>query len=109
MKVIEVPADITINLMDERGTKTSKPAKFKEWAENVIDFYSEVKTMKQVRQVQKIVDAIGAGNGKVEMEDADYDLLKAAVDASAGKLPPFIVRQQLPFVDAVDKAVEVKK
>jgi hypothetical protein len=45
----------------------------------------------------------------VSLEDADYDLLKAAVEAYPTKLPPFIVRQHLSFVDAIEKAQEVKK
>lgn len=108
MKIIEVPAAIKVKLRTQDGDKETD-GKFAEWATNVLDFYSEVKTVKQVRQVQKIADALEVANGTVSLEDADYDLLKAAVEAYPTKLPPFIVRQHLSFVDAIEKAQEVKK
>jgi hypothetical protein len=109
MKIIEIPADVAIKLKRQNGEDFTEPAKFSTWAENIIDFYSEAKTLKQVRQVQKIVDALKSANGTMQLEDADYELLKAAIDAYPSKLPPFIVRQHLPFIDAVEKAQEVKK
>lgn len=110
MKIIEVPGPIMVKTRRSPKDEDANELKFKDWAENVIDYYSEgVKTLKQVRQVQKIIDALGSANGTVSLEDAEYDLLKAAMEAYPTKLPPVIVRQQLPFIDAVEKAQDVKK
>lgn len=109
MKLIEIPAPVNVNLRRKENDEPV-PVKFPEWATNVIDFYSDgVKTLKQVRQVQKIVEALEKATEAVTLEDADYDLLKAAVEAYPTKMPPVIVRQHLAFVDAIEKAQEVKK
>ena len=108
MKTITVPAPILVNLKRREGDEAVEQ-KFPDWATNIIDFYAEAKTLKQVRQVQKIVDALASANGFVTLEDADYELLKAAVEQYPTKLPPVIVRQHLGFVDAIENAEDVKK
>lgn len=109
MKVIEIPKPLTLKLKTQTGEITQE-SKFPEWASNMVDFYGEgVKTIKQVRQVQKIVDALDASNGTVSLEDADYDLLKAALEAYPGKISPHVLRQHLPFIDAIEAAQDVKK
>jgi len=110
MKIIEIPMDLAIKFKEpSTGEDISKPAKFSDWAENIVDFYGEAKTLKQVRQVQKIVDALHGANGTMQLEDAEYDLLKAAVENYPTKMPPFIVRQHMAFIDAIEKAQDVKK
>ena len=109
MKIISIPAPLKIKVMERTGTLNQVETKFVEWATNIIDFYAEAKTLKQVRQVQKIVEALESSNGTVSIEDAEYELLKAAVEQYPTKLPPAIVRQHLSFVDAIEKADDVKK
>jgi hypothetical protein len=109
MKIIDIPADIQIRLKTQTGEDKLEPRKFVVWAEEIVDFYGEVKTLKQVRQVQKITDALKSANGTMQLEDADYDLFKAAVEAYPTKLPAFITKQHLPFIDALERAQEVKK
>ena len=104
MRVIEVPAPITVKSPDGSN---SEAVSFKKFALLQLDLYADIKTVTQARQAQKVVDAIERGNGTISLEDAEYDLLKSALDKVNGI--PGVYRQCLAFVDAVDKAQELKK
>lgn len=59
------------------------------------------------RQAQKVLAAIETGNGTITLEDAEYDLLKAAC---VKILYPFKISNHiLPFYEAVEKAEDIKK
>ena len=109
MKIIEIPKPVTVTLKAKDGSDVHTEGVFCDWAVNIIDFYTEVKTLKQVRQVQVIVEALESANGSVSLENADYDLLKAAVENYPTKFPPTVIRQHLSFIDAIEKAQDVKK
>jgi hypothetical protein len=106
MKIIEVPATVTVKpITTQKGEDKAIP--FKEFLGLHLDAYGNIKTPKQVRQLGKLFDAIEAGNGTISIEDADYDLLKAALEEI--KYIPGVARQMVSYYDAVDKAQEVKK
>lgn len=102
MKIITVPADIPVKFAD--GEKVFS---CKEVLTAQLDTYAEIKTASMVRQAQKVLAAIEAGNGTITLEDADYELLKAA----CGKiLYAFKVSNHiLPFYEAVERAEDLKK
>jgi hypothetical protein len=106
MKVIEVPAAVTVKPVGD-GKGESKEIPFKEFVGVHIDTYAQAKTAKQFRQLAKIHDALEAANGTVTLEDADYELMKAALEE--GKYFPGISRQLITYYDAIDKAQDVKK
>lgn len=110
MKKIKVPDPIMIKTRKNLKEENVGESKFSVWAENIIDYYSEgVKTLKQVRQVQKIVDALRSANGSFNLEDAEWDLLKASVEAYPTKMLPIVVRQHLPFIEAILEAEDIAK
>jgi len=55
-----------------------------------------------IRQAHKIALAIESANGEIEMEDADYQALRSAVEGA--KLNPAVARQLLSFYDEVEAA-----
>ena len=106
MKIVKVPADINATGIGVNG-KEEKIFSFKEALTFHLDNYGEIKTISMTRQSQKVIDAIEAGNGTIVLEDADYDLLKAA--CSKVVYIPRVTRQLFAFYDAVDHPEEVKK
>lgn len=107
MKVIEVPETVSVKPIGAQEKGEAKPISFKEFVSIHIDTYGQAKTPKQFRQLAKIHDALEASSGTMSVEDADYDLLKAALEE--GKYIPGISRQLVSYYDAVDKAQDVKK
>lgn len=105
MKVIEIPAPIKAKLIGSKDEP--KEIVFKEFLALHIDTFSGAKTPKQFRQLAKISDALEAGAGTFQVEDADYDLLKDCLNE--GKYLPGVARQLIPFYDAIEKAQDVKK
>jgi hypothetical protein len=102
LKIITVPADITVKFAD--GDKTYS---LKEVLTTQLDMYAEIKSASMVRQAQKVLAAIETGTGTIALEDADYDLLKAACQKI---LYPFKVSKSiLPFYEAVESAQPVTK
>lgn len=97
MRLITVPPDIAVKFNDGDKVFTCKEVFIHQ-----IDSYAEIKTASMMRQAQKVVDAIENGNGTISLEDADYDLLKAA--CSQIKYFPKVGRSILPFFDALDGA-----
>lgn len=98
MKVITSPVAITINLGDRAVTH-----EFKKFLVEAIDLHQPAgRTIKMIRQAAKIVDVIEGSNGTIKLEDADYELLKSALDSVAWN--PAVARRLLPFFDAVEGA-----
>jgi len=99
MKLVKVPDPVKVEGVKE--------IPFKEWLVTHMDSFEGVKTPSQVRQAAKIVDVIEKSNGEIAFEDADYEVMKAAIQ----KTPyfPKIARQLVGYYDAFDKAEEVKK
>jgi hypothetical protein len=103
MQIVNVPASICPNYKDT----DLKPISFKDWLINHIDSYASIKTPSQVRQANKIVAAIEAGDDTMSFEDAEFEVVKGSLQD--GKYIPAIARQLIPFYDAIDGAQEVKK
>lgn len=97
MKIITVPEDIKVG---------EKAFSCKEVLMLQLDNYGEVKTISMVRQAQKVAEAIEKGNGTITLEDAEYDLLKAACQKIV--FLPGAARKLLPFYEAVESAQAVK-
>jgi hypothetical protein len=102
VKIITVPQEITVKL----GTE-EKGFPFKTTLISHLDSYGELKTVSQVRDAAKIIDAIEAGNGTIALEDAQFDILAAACKKAV--YHPAITRQLLSYYDAMDTAQDVKK
>jgi hypothetical protein len=108
MKIITVPEQIVMK--DEKGAPIPTETldiTFRSFLVKHIDVYGEVKTTSQLRQAQKVIDAIEAGGGTISLEDEQYKILKAACEKNAYN--SFLGRQLLKYYDAVEAAEEVKK
>ena len=105
MKIIEIPATLTVKSIgpDPKPETIS----FKTWALLHIDLYAEAKTVGQIRQLAKIATALETDGTSFQLEDAEYELLKAATGVP--KYVPGVSRQMIPYYDALDKAQDVKK
>lgn len=106
MRLITVPAK-AITLKAPKGGE-QKDLAFSEFVTTCLDGYGEIKTPKQWRQSQKVVAALETMNGNLTLEDAEYDLLKAAVQ-SGGGYTAWAGRQLVDYAEAIEKAEEVKK
>ena len=107
MKIIEVPKDLTVSFPTQNGP-VEGPVVFKAWLQDTLDVYEPLGLgPKGARQALKIANAIEDANGTILLEDSDFDVVKAAVEK--GKWRPGVVRQLVPFIEAVEKAEEVKK
>lgn len=102
MKIITVPKDVKVKVGEEE-----KVFPFKESLIFHLDNYAEIKSVSQLRDAQKVIDAIEAGNGTISLEDEQFKLLKAACDKMCYR--PVIARQLISYYDALEKAEEVKK
>ena len=102
MKVVTVPADITV-----KGVQKEETIPFKDFLVHHLDNFEGIKTPSQVRQAGKIVGTIEAANGTIALEDAEYEILKSALQSI--KYFPKVARQLVAYWDAFDKAEEVKK
>ena len=99
MKIITVPADVIVKLGEG---KDSPDFTFKKALIVHLDNYGELKTVSQVREAAKIIDAIEAGNGTIALEDAQFDILAAACKKNV--YHPTVTRQLLSYYDAVEGA-----
>lgn len=95
MRIITVPAEITVK---------DKAFPFKEVLVMHLDNYVELKTVSQSRDAAKIIDKIEAANGTLSLEDAQYDILKAA--CAKVVYVPYITRHLLGYYDAVEGATK---
>ena len=103
MKIITVPASVNVTI---EGIEP-KEFPFKKALITHLDSYGELKTISQIRDAQKVIDAIEAGNGTITLEDKQYELLAAACKAKV--YHSAITRQLISFYDAVEKAQDVGK
>lgn len=103
MKIITVPADVKVKIGDEETDLFT----FKKALIAHLDNYAEIKSVSQLRDAQKVIDAIEAGNGTISMEDEQYKLLKAACEKLVYK--PLIARQLMTYYSAVEGAEDLKK
>lgn len=106
MKIIDVPKSVSVKPI-AGGQGEPREISFKDFCTLHLDSYAEIKTPSQVRQAAKVFDALEAGGATLSLEDADYELLKAA--AAAVKYVPGVARQMVSYFDAIDKAQDVKK
>ena len=97
MKIITVPADVTVKLGSE-----GKVIPFKEALLLHLDSYVEIKTISQVRDASKVAEAIEKGNGTISLEDKQYEILAAACKAKVYHTT--ITRQLLIYYAAIDSA-----
>jgi hypothetical protein len=102
MKIITVPEKAVIK--DEKGAPVELDIPFKSFLITHIDNYGDTKTVSQIRQAQKLIDKIEAGNGTISLEDEQYKLLKAACEKIVYR--PVVSRQLIGYYDAVEKATE---
>ena len=102
MKIITVPEKAVIK--DEKGAPVELDIPFKTFLIAHIDSYGETKTVSQLRQAQKVIDAVESGNGTIALEDEQYKLLKAACEKIVYR--PVVSRQLIAYYDAVEKASE---
>ena len=107
MRIITVPANLRIK-MPRQGfvDPEEKDYSFKEYVTDCLDA-AQAKTVKQVRTSSRIIDFAEKANGTLTLEDEDYNVLKEV--ASPGPFFVKVARQLLSFVDAIEKAEEVKK
>ena len=98
MKIITVPADVMATVGDEISNKFT----FKRVLTDHIDNYGETKTVSQLRQAQKIIDKLEAASDTLRLEDAEYEILKAACSKLVYR--PVLARQFFKYLDAVEGA-----
>ena len=100
-KVIDVPEPVKLNGKDD--------FKFAEFLEAALDMYEPLgKGIKSIKQAVKIHTILEAMNGEktLRLEDADFEVVKAAVDA--GKWLPKAARLMLPYFEALEAPQNVK-
>jgi hypothetical protein len=103
MKIITVPKEVTVTL---EGMEP-KEFPFKKALILHLDNYGDLKTISQIRDAQKVIDAIEAGNGTISLEDKQYELLAAACKGRV--YHPTVTRQLLSYYSAVEAAEDVEK
>lgn len=106
MRIVTVPAPIKVALASRKDLDPTDIS-LKDFLTTHLDGYSAVKTPSQVRQVCKIMDAVEKGNGTMAFEDADFEVVKGAVQ-EGGKYVPGVARQLIAFYDALDNAETLK-
>ena len=104
MRVIKVPADISIKVKNQDNSTRELPMIFKDWLQSCLDAHEPFTKGggKMARLAAKLADRIEKANGEIKFEDAEYDHVTAAVEA--GTLAPIVKRQVLGFYDAVEGA-----
>lgn len=100
---MEVPAPIKVKLGKLKdGSDFTEEITFKKFLTDVVDSYTEsAKLPKQIRQREKVIRVIEASNGHLQFEDADFELVKGAVEAGGVPYQPVISRQLVPYLDAL--------
>lgn len=99
MKEIPVPAAVEVKF----GEGATKSVTFSEFLIDMTDGYGETKTPKQVRQMMKLQEKIEKANGAVCLEDAEFELLKAAIEWPR-QLNMKVVKQLISFYAALETA-----
>lgn len=118
MKIIDVPKaiDIPVIVLSPIGAvdpDATKPSNFKEFLQVSLDSYKPLgHGLDKVRQSFKIAGIVSSieepteeKKTSIQFEDADFDVVKAAVGAMEWK--PGFARHVLPFYEAVEAAQSV--
>ena len=104
MKEIKVPAPVKVVLGKlQDGSDAKDTVAFTKFLVDMVDTYGETKTPKQLRQAMRLIDKIEKANGVLSLEDADFDLLKAAIEFPR-QLNTKLARQLGSFYDALSEA-----
>jgi len=104
MKIVDVPPDAEIKFP---GRPEAAKMSFREFLISAMDMYEPAgKGPSNIRKAFKIVSSIEAMDGHLTLEDADFEVLKSAVESASWK--PAAARQLVAFFDAMDKVQEVK-
>jgi hypothetical protein len=112
MKIIDIPKPVEakLKIMDNGTVKEiTKEISFLAFLSDACDSYKPFASgPKQARQYDKIMNVIESINGEnsVRFEDADFNILKAAIE-EAQWVTPGINRAYIPFYDAIEKAQDV--
>ncbi len=99
MRLIKVPDEVKV-----KGKDADLPFPFKDVLKAHLDSYVELKTISQIRDAAKIIDKIEASNGHISLEDAQYEILKAA--CAKNIYAPFVTRSLLSYYDAIEQATK---
>lgn len=110
-KVIDIPVAVELETNVFNGAVLNRqkmPMTFLEWSTICVDNYAEMaKGAKAARQAARIVDALENANGTCHLEEAEFEILKAAVEKQEWKAG--LNRKMIPFYEAIEKAQDVKK
>lgn len=107
-RVMEIPEPITLLTDGVGGAGQSQEVIFQKFLTVSIDTYVDKdKTLKQLRQQDKVIRIIEEANGTLALEDADYDLTLSSVEQRLIKLPTVLGRQCLPYLAVLEGAEEV--
>lgn len=108
MRQIKIPDVVTIELESGDSRSAKFQVSFFKFMEVQLDGYgeNEKRTPVQMRQVNKVLDRVSAATDMLNLEDADFDLVKAACKVS--QFVPRVGRKLLAFFDAIEAAQEVK-
>lgn len=120
MKIVDVPAPVTVNVVVNDGGVIKEVSQKMSFFDFLKVVFKGHKAFSQgpdmARLYNKLVDIVEAAekayvsDGKdnvVRFEDADFKTVKEAV-TGAGWASPDVNRACLPFYDATDKAQDVK-
>ena len=92
MRTIETPDDVVLRDVADKVLMC-----FEEFLLGAIRQHEPFGHWPGLRQASKIMDAVDAGG--IELEDADYEALKTAVEQA--KWHPIVAPQLLPFYEAM--------
>jgi hypothetical protein len=108
LRIVDVPKDLTLKLMDDQGNDVEQVMTFKKFAVYHLDAYSveQKLSLSQLKQLQAIVDVVEAGNGTMTFKrDDDWEVYKTALGTP--RYRGRAGRQLIPFYDAAVKCQEV--
>ena len=108
MRIIDIPAAVPVMQHNPDGTNAGKKDEtFQHFLVGAIDTHKEFgHGITKVRQGVKIHAAVMEANGVLRLEDADYDMLKAAVEGCPWM--PRYARECITFFDALENAQQLK-
>ena len=109
MRIITAPEAVQVSVLMEDGRRVPIKQEFKQWLTDMIDGSGEKLTLRQVRQLNRIIGTIEVSNGTISLEEAEYEIVKGFLGGDG--VPKWFggpTRQLLKFIDAVLNAEEVK-
>jgi hypothetical protein len=108
MKIIDIPEPVMLKAHDDTGKEVGIKFPFAMFAEQALDQYEPLgqgaKNARQAFKIHGILEGI-SGQKPVPFEDADFDVLKAAVEKAKWK--PAAARQCVSYFEAIEKAQDV--